>query len=132
MDKENQSDLSDSFNLADFLSSESESDIAEEHEDGEINSEITENLKRVTQMQIQDGLSYKTSSNILKSMNRMPNTTIKLPENKKTVKKQMFTQLMYSFKVLLYCTECDQFVEDKSKCSQSSKLYQRDSKKTIS
>lgn len=129
MDKENQSDLSDSFNLADFLSSESESDIAEEHEDGEINSEITENLKRVTQMQIQDGLSYKTSSNILKSMNRMPNTTIKLPENKKTVKKQMFTQLMYSFKVLLYCTECDQFVEDKSKCSQCSKLYQRDSKK---
>lgn len=107
----------DNFNLTDFLKKESDSDsdieepIQYEQPPKHI---ICEKISELNEIQIKNKRSYKATEDVVKLMSEMPNSSIKLPNRKKTIDALTYKSVNYS--ILVICDKCNEMIENNSMC----------------
>lgn len=108
------------FDLSSFLSDRSDdsNDFNSENtfpEEEPLRNVVSESVNKVVGLQISKKLTLDATSKVLNLMNSMPEANIKLPEDPRAIKSYSHQQINYKF--FLKCTQCDELVEDKTKCS---------------
>lgn len=127
-------DLPFDFDLSNFLEINSESSESGDEKRFEETISFkkppkhitTEKICKVNEVQIKNKLSYRATSQVLKLMNEMPDTTINLPNSKKGV--QSLTHKKLDYKFLVICDKCDELNEDETECN-CGQIVKVDSKK---
>lgn len=117
------------FDLSKFLETISDSDsdfeefIPKEKPGKNITTEI---IKEVTTIQTKNQLTFAATSKVCKLMNIMPNTTMKLPIDIRTIK--TLAEKKFDYNIFVICDECDELNANQSVCA-CGRLMSMDSKK---
>lgn len=113
------------FDIVNFLNSDTDSD-EERSEKTNGHNLYSEKLSEIVQLQIQNGLSFRATNNVVKYVNNLPNTGIRLPLHKKTIAKH--TQSEIDYKILLYCEKCEEIFDQNSRCTRCQSTAKKNSK----
>lgn len=116
----------ESFDLVDFLASDSESDSDFEFDDEIPTSRniCSEKTHEIVQMQIKNRLSHKATSRVANLINSMPNMSIKIPSNPiKNVHSDI------NFDIIFNCENCDEIIANGFDCEQCGQNFNKNSKK---
>lgn len=77
---------------------------------------ICEKINGVSKLQLKSKFSYEATSQVLKLMNDMPHTTVKLPTDARAIRSIAHKKLDYN--ILVMCEKCNELNEkNKSKCA---------------
>lgn len=119
---------SSDFDLINFLDSDSSEDLEENLLERKSHKDfMSTTVNKVVDVQVKNHLSYEATSSVVKLMNNMPNSELKLPEDVKSIKSYSIQELDHKF--FVKCEECDELVEHNTKCLKCQRILKRDSKK---
>lgn len=118
----------DNFDLSKFLEMNTDSDSDSEENFSEMSPThiVTDIISQVSELQIKKGFSRKATSEMVKLMNGMPETTVKLPIEPKSIWK--LTKKKLDYNILLICANCDEINQDNTVCACGQNI-EMDSKK---
>lgn len=117
----------DLANLSYFLDSSSGDDDDGITDNRQQKGLMEKKIAEVTKLQIETKLSYSATSKVLKIMNKMPNTSIQLPTDPKSIRNITSSSLQSI--CLIKCETCNDLVEHNKKCTQCDRILKKDSKK---
>lgn len=122
-------EIDESFDLVKFLTvSESEDDEEEELlTERTQRNDVNKLIDQVAIEQIKEKMTYKGAAKMTSLMNSMPNAAIKIPLNRKNIKKH--ASKAFGYRVLVHCEICDDLIEEKKNCSGCGRMMLKDSKK---
>lgn len=122
-----ESDDDTDFNLVDFLKISASEDEEEEDSPHEKNPRnmVNKLIDQVAIQQIKEKMTYKGAAKMVNLMNSMPNAAVQIPLNRENIKNH--ASKAFDHRILVFCEQCDDLVEEKKECHGCKRIMIKDS-----